>query len=356
MKRITVKNRLVLFFAIIIQQSIVIAAPLPLQLPANQQAYLNDQYWTEDAVRANANTNHCVEAADTVNYTDYRYVGAHNAFSYQPHFFKIAFQQDQTILGQLSYGVRGLMFDTYNWTLGWPFSLIGPNGSKVCLSHDAPGFTSVIQKGTNVYQSLKYELRRVVEFMRANPQAVITIMLEDYADRLVTAKEIKEVMAEAQYDVVFKPADLVNNQWPTLGWMRSHNKRLVFFTQRTANTDVTFYEFNYMLENNYGTTDETALCMPRPEARAMGPLVAFNNFKSIGITSPILLTAGPVHYDTAKRVTTNCQAKHFANGRLFNGYWADRVIYSCNGLYLLKQKTIFEYVNELNANPNKTMP
>jgi len=355
-KKIMMGNTsIIVLFFIIIQQSMIVSSPLPLSFPFHLALVLNDSRWFGDAQQANANINHFVEPGDGVNYIDYRYVGTHNSFT-DPHFFKVARQQDQPILGQLSYGIRGLMLDTYDWTLGWPFVLVGIRNAKVCLSHGAPGFVALVQKGTNEYQSLKYELYRVVEFMKANPRAVITIIIENYANALITIKEIKEVMAMAQYDVLFKPSDLVNNQWPTLGWMRSNNKRLVIFTQRGGNSEVTFSEFSYMIENQYDTTDEVALCSQRAESRGVGPLVAFNNFKSIGITAPVLMTRVPVQYDTAKRITTNCQARHFARDRLFNGYWADRVIDSCNCLYQDKQKTIFEYVNELNANPNKTMP
>lgn len=340
----------ILIYFLLLSSSFLITAPLSLLSPMNS----NDRYWAEDAQKANTNSNHFVEPADSTNYTDYRYVGTHNAYNYHPHFFNIAFQQDQTILGQLSYGVRGFMLDTYNWTLGWPNSLVGPQGAKVCLSHGEPGFVAFIQKGTTVYQSLKFELRRVVEFMKVNPQAVITIIIEDYADISRTVQEIKEVMNEAHYNPLFTPSDF-NHQWPTLGWMRTNNKRLVIFTQRAIITDTTFHQFDYMAENQYDTVDENALCTPRAESYATGPLVAFNNFKGTGITPPLVFTSHQVFYDTAKAVTTNCQAKHFADGRFFNGYWADRVIDSCNALYILNQKTIFEYVNELNANPNKTI-
>jgi len=340
----------ILICFLFLSHSFIITAQLSLTLPINS----NDKYWSEDANIANANANHFVEPEDSINYTDYRYVGAHNAFDYHPHFFKIAYQQDQTILGQLTFGVRGFMLDTYNWTLGWPNSLVGPQGAKVCLSHAEPGFVAFIQKGTTVYQSLKFELRRIVEFMKANPQAVITIIIEDYADTSRTTKEIKEVMQEAQYNPLFTPSDL-HYEWPTLGWMRTNNKRLVIFTQRATSTDITFHQFTYMAENQYDTTDENQLCTPRAESYAAGPLVAFNNFKGTGITPPVLFTSHQVCYETAKKVTTNCQAKQFADGKLFNGYWADRIIDSCNALYVLNQKTIFEYVNELNANPNKGM-
>jgi len=358
MKKIAIKNAsiIILICLFTIQSLKLQAAPLPVLLPLEQLIYMQDPYWIEDVKQANANINHFMEPLDTVNYTDYRYVGSHNAFT-DPHFFKIARQQDQPVLGQLTYGVRGLMFDTYDWNQGWPFALVGPRGTAVCLSHDAPGFVALVQKGTYQYQSLKYELRRVVEFLRVNPKAVVTIILENYANTLISTRAIEDVMMiEAKYNVLLRPSDLIANQWPTLGWMRANNKRLVIFTQKGSDTQSTFRQFSYMVENKYDTIDEVELCTLRPESSGNKSLVAFNNFKSIGITAPVLLTKEAVEYETAQRITTNCQAKNFANGRLFNGYWVDRIIDSCNYLYANGEETIFEYVNDLNANPNKTMP
>jgi hypothetical protein len=332
----------------------IVAAPLPLELSADQRAYLNDSAWIQDARQANANINHFVEPSDSTKYTDYRYVGTHNSHVY-PRFFKIVRQQDQTILGHLTYGVRGLMVDTYTWSLGWPSSLVGPESSKICLSHPEPGFLAFTQKGTVVYQSLKYELRRIVEFMKVNSKAVITIIFENYSDNQGLAKEIKSVMMEAKYDPVFKVSDF-SKEWPTLGWMRTNNKRLVMFTQRGGNTDVTFSQFTYVTENQYSTTDENELCKPRAESRNDRSLVAFNHFSGLAVTLLTCITRKPVMYDTVKRIITNCQAKKFANGKIFNGYWADRIVDSCNDLYGNNQKTIFEYVNELNANQDKTKP
>lgn len=338
-----------------LQSLVIMAAPLPLELPADQREYLNDSAWTEDAKEANNNKNHFIEPSDDTKYVDYRYVGAHNAHVY-PRFFKVVRQQDQTILGHLTYGVRGLMLDTYAWDLGWPSSLVGPKDSKVCLSHPKPGVLAFTQKGNTTYQSLKYELRRVIEFMKVNPKAVITIIFENYSDNPGLAQEIKDVMAKAQYDPIFKVSDLVEGNWPTLGEMRSKNKRLIFFTQTGSNTDVTFSQFNYMVENRYSTTDENELCNLRGESKNDKPLVAFNNFSGLAVTIPTYTTRDRVEYDAVKRITTNCQAKKFASGRLFNGYWADRIVGSCQDLYENKKKTIFEYVNDLNAKPDKTKP
>jgi hypothetical protein len=322
--------------------------PLSLSLP-------NDPYWHEDAQEANSNINHFIEPDDTVNYTDYRYVGAHNAHVY-PRFFTIVHQQDQTIIGNLSYGVRGLMLDTYNKNLSWLSSLQGPTDSRVCLSHPAPGFLAFTQKGHLTYQAMKYELRRIVEFMKLHHAAVITIILEDYANPKHTAQEIKEVMREAHYNPLFTPTDLINKQWPTLGWMRNHNKRLIIFSQRAHATDVTFHQFDYMVENIYSTTNEKLLCRTRTESPPIGQLIAFNNFSGITITVPTMMAIHQVEYTTAKRIIQKCKRCHFAAGKIFNGYWANRIVPSCDILFNNNKKTIFDYVNELNANPDKTTP
>ena len=342
-KRHRHNKSLLLALCLLLQHySTITPKPLPLSAPHH------DPYWRQDAQQANSNINHFIEPADELNYTDYHYIGAHNAHVY-PRFFSIVRQQDQTILGHLSYGVRGLMLDIYDWNLGWPSSLVGPQEAKVCLSHPQPGLIAVTQKGHLTYQSLHFELRRIVEFMRAHPQAVITIILEDYANPDQTAQEIKNVTTESAYDPLFKYADLIDNQWPTLGWMRKHNKRLIIFSQRAASTDVTFHQFDYMTENQYSTTNETTLCKNRTESPKTAPLIAFNNFSGVQLTLPTWITKKQVDHATAKRITTNCHAQCAPKRNMFNGYWANRIVDSCNHLYQNKQSTVFEYVNELNA-------
>lgn len=335
-----------------------IVLPLNLELP-------DDPFWREDAIEANNNLNHFVEPSDDTNYADYRYVGAHNAHVYH-RFFQTVRQQDQTILGHLSYGVRGLMLDTYNFTLGWPAAIRGPQGAKVCLSHGKPGFEAFTQKGHNSYQSLQYELRRIIEFMKRAPKAVITICIENYADTVQTTKEIQAVVAAAGYDPIFKPtdwmpaSDSINQTWPTLGWMRANNKRLVIFTQNGQSSPLTWKQYSYCIENQYSTTDENLLWKERSESAATSNtrrnIVVMNNFSDLAVTRATWDTKRQVSYTTVKRVTTNCQAKGFAKGRLFNGYYADRIVDSCNDLLDDPQKTIFHYVNELNAKTNKTQP
>jgi hypothetical protein len=325
--------------------------PTNLKLP-------DDPFWAEDAQEANANNNYYKEPSDNTNYADRRDVIAHNAHCYH-RFFQTVRQQDQTILGHLSYGVRGLMLDTYDFTLGWPAAIRGPKGAKVCLSHGQPGFIAFTQKGHNSYQSLQYELRRIIEFMRYNPRVVITIYLEDYANLAQTVKEIKATVQAAGYNPLFTPqdyplaSDINQQQWPTLGWMRANNKRLVIFTQNSPTTDVTWQQYNYSIENQYSTINKDDLWKQRDESKAKDNLprknVIFNNFQSIAVTLPTSTTRNQVEYAAVKSLIAYCKSKGFAHQRLFNGFAADRIVDSCNDLRENGKKTIFDYVNELNT-------
>ena len=75
----------------------------------------DDPYWPQDLREALSNRSNFIEPGDNLKYVDYRYAGAHNAFTY-PRFYPAVGQQDQTIIGQLTFGMRGLMLDTWDWT------------------------------------------------------------------------------------------------------------------------------------------------------------------------------------------------------------------------------------------------
>ena len=330
-------------------------AQYPDQLP-------DDPYWSEDLDEALRNGNHFIEPEDAVLYEDYRYVGAHNAFTYQ-RLYPTVRQQDQTIIGQLSFGVRGLMLDTYDWSRASSgVQSDGKLGSgSVVLAHGYDERNRV-QKYNNKFQTLKYELRRVVEFMKVNSQAVITIVLEDYADKDVTAREIEDVIRDAGRAgrILFTPADLhaaPGGKFPTLGWMRKRDKRLVVFTQVAAETSATFNQFDHCYENHYGTSDEAALCTERTESAASPALdrklVVFNHFpgpdQGSGVTPTTAMQKWRVEYSTAHDILIKARNLGFAGKRIFNGYWADRVIDCVNHIGEDGALSIFDYVNELNV-------
>lgn len=328
------------------------AATYPSTLP-------NDPYWPADLAAAQTNRNHFAEPADNVNYTDYCYVGTHNAFTY-PYFYPTVHQQDQTIIGQLEFGVRGLMLDTHDWKSGIIGTRVGTG--SVVLSHDTPGsFITTAHKAPNLeYQTLKFELRRVVEFLKVHPQSIVTIILEDYANPATTADEINQVLTEAGLPdkLILRPGDLHGGPFPTLGWMRQNNRRLIIFTQNAATTAVTFSEFVYCFENAYGTSDENALTTDRAEsarvpANVPRSLVVFNNFPGPGQGSGVTPTVGMqkdrVEYGAADHLISLAQIRGFAGRRPANGYWADIVTSCVTELEREGKKTIFDYANHENA-------
>lgn len=299
-----------------------------------------------------------IEPPDSLNYADYRYIGTHNSHVYY-RFFEVVNQQDRHIIWQLAQGARGLMLDTYDWNnLGWPNARRG--SGRVVLSHGRPGsFGTRIQKGHSSYQTLKWELRRIVEWMKLHPLAIVTIILEDYANPNLTAQEILQVMAEANYNPLLRPADWPiaspsqNYTWPNLGWMRANNKRLVIFTQVADTTSATWNQFSYVVENQHSTTDEHELCEERLESQALSALprklVVFNNFSGLAVTEAAGFISWIMRADTITNFTTQCELEGFAAGRRFNGYFVNRIVDTSNILSERRIASAFSYVNQLNA-------
>lgn len=293
-----------------------------------------------------------VEPSDTINYVDYRCVGAHNAHVYE-RWFNTVYQHRHSTTHMLYYGVRGLMWDTYK---GDSFTKQGPPDATVILSHGSPGPIAFTQKGNTTYQTLQYELKRVTEFLKSAPKAVVTIILEDYADPIQTAAEIKKQMTPGTLTPLFTMADYNSTNgkpagWPTLGWMRKNNKRLVIFTQRADSTDVTFSQFTYCRENQYSTTDINKLCNERTESAAKKgtptqQIVIFNNFSDLAVTQSTSVIKSSVEYNNVLAIVKKCAGAGWP--KIFNQYYADRIIDCCNELMEAGQKTVFHYVNEVN--------
>jgi len=322
---------------------------LPLYIPSYDDRY------EEDIREAGANKNFFNEPGDALNYAQYRYVGAHAAEKY-PRFFPEYTLQEQSISGLLATGVRGLMISIYDWSLSWS-SIIKEGKSVVCSRPTQE--TRVFRKnGKPLYQTLHYEMNRIFNFLKTHPQAVITILFDDYADTTKMARDIKEIIAENKYDPILKPSDWPyaekKGEWPTLGWMRSNNKRLVMFTQTyNFNTNFTWPVKNYWWENVYGTVDENLICANEKESLLEGrkstrDLVSFGCYGSVAISPAARDSNYCFSYDIAKKLTVGCQKRSFARGKLFNAYWADHIIKAANNLSIQKRKTVFDYVNELN--------
>jgi len=315
-----------------------------------------DDRYEEDLKQANADKDYFKEPEDALNYAQYRYVGAHAAEKY-PRFFTEYILQEQTILGMLSTGVRGLMISIYDWSNSWS-SIIREGVSVVC-SHPTEESIVFRKNGKPLYQTLHYEMNRIFNFLKSHPKAVITIVFQDHADLGKMVRDIKEIISKNNYDPILKPSDWVaarqKGEWPTLGWMRSNNKRLVMFTQiYESHTDYTWPVDSYFWENNYGTTDENIMCGEEKEfgiteSDKNRKLVSFGCYGSVSVSPRARNSLLCLDYNFAKKLALGCQQRKFAQGKIFNAYWVDHVIDAADALTKERKKTVFDYVNELNA-------
>ncbi|MHC3390399.1 phosphatidylinositol-specific phospholipase C domain-containing protein [Streptomyces lavendulocolor] len=130
--------------------------------------------------------------------------------------------QSRSVVEQLDDGVRGLMFDTYDKVQGHPAPVRG-----VMLCHSAIA----------CYSPFKTEFARVVDFLKKNPQEVVTIFLENYASQETLTKAIAQVLEEKNAtDLLFQPSeqgfDIDKSNWPRVRNMVARNERLVIFQDK----------------------------------------------------------------------------------------------------------------------------
>jgi hypothetical protein len=326
---------------------------LPLQAALAPYIPSYDDRYEDDMEQARGNKDYFKEPDDALNYAQYRYVGAHSAEKY-PRFFPQAALQDQPIPGLLTAGVRGLMLTTFDWSLSW--SSILKEGRSVVLSYPKQETTVFQKNGKPLYQTLHYEMNRIFNFLKSHPKAVITIIFEDYADSDKMDRDMREIIMKNSYDPILRPsqwsAAQQKGEWPTLGWMRKNNKRLIMFTQvNEQHTNFTWPENTYFWKNMTGTMNKDIACNEaqhdKPEPyNSHRLLVSFGCYGNPSLTPD---KRNCLSYGSIKDLTTACKQKGFARGKLFNGYWADYIISVVNGLVKDKRKTVFDYVNELNV-------
>jgi len=181
------------------------------------------------------------------------YLTSHNSYAASDHGYIYA-QQSLTIEKQLEFGVRALMLD------------IGLENDTIVLIHKNPFITRLLRAGKSPlpFQSA---LTTVKEFLEHHPSEVLTIFLENYVN---TDHHLDQAFREAQLaSFIFTPHEchsLSGDQWPTLGWMRAHNKRLIIFNS-LGETQLCFNQWQQVIENRWGTLHEINACHERYESK-----------------------------------------------------------------------------------------
>lgn len=139
-------------------------------------------------------------------FNEYTWVIAHNGY-----------QDDKRT--QLDRGVRGFMLDLHPGNLG---------SKDVYLCHTTGKGTCDVRRDKNFTDSLS---KVFLPFLRANPNAVVTLTLENYVDRATLQNALARV--PGLEDWVFDPAPYAGtSSWPTLEQMIRSGRRLVILTDR----------------------------------------------------------------------------------------------------------------------------
>jgi len=309
-----------------------------------------------------------IEPSDNLNLKDYHYVGTHNSHVNE-RFFKTVYQQRPSITEQLNFGVRGLMLDTYNWPSNMDIASVkyGEDiGTNVVLSHSNPGFTAFTQKGFTSFGKVEYQtfrnaLQEIFEYVRTHPQAFIFVLLENYADLSKVNTDIKNLAEAAKKtwphlqgaDPVFKPSDWPEapKTWPTLGWLRQHHKSLMF-TDLGDSREYIWYEHGIILENMYSAlawgplADMKRLCTTR--GGPQNSLSIFNHFSGQAVTRLVESVKNDHTYDLIKKLYYSA-CPNYNQGHGFLGYYGDRIVDAVTALKKEGKKTVFDFMNERNA-------
>ncbi len=154
-----------------------------------------------------------MDLPDDMRYDEVTWLCAHNAMSNGMDGW-VCPNQGWNIASQLKAGVHAQMWDVWD-----------EDGSLV-LKH---GNGSVFFPGV---LSLNEAFRSLGEYLRANPRAVVTVILESYVPN-----ELIRKVAEESGVYNFCQSLPVKGTWPTLGEMRASGKRLVLLTDRPDGND-----------------------------------------------------------------------------------------------------------------------
>ncbi len=187
--------------------------------------------------------------AGHIRYDEACFLTAHNAYASAAHGYVYA-QQSASIEKQLALGVRGFMLDTR------------VVNKTVRLCHKNSFITRLISRGKEP-MALHEVLVTLRRFLEENPTEVITLFVETYVEQPPQVVDGPFIQADLS-TYILTPSDC--EDWPTLSWMRTHNKRLVVFNAK-GQTDYCFNAWQRVVENQWGTLCPVRACKERPESR-----------------------------------------------------------------------------------------
>lgn len=203
---------------------------------------------------------------DALRLDQVHFVGAHNAlisrFSNTRWGTFLYAQQTWNIEQQLKHGVRVFELD------------IGGNYNKICVCHEKCTGPHALQK-IGFFESFAEIMQTFAAWLETHPKEVIMLLLDSIRDPAISQHMI-DVELEALPEVnkylitstIWNP-DNHNGHWPTLGWMRQHDKRLIIFNDRLDDScKYTFHHWSYVMCTPPHSADHEKSTQLRPESLA----------------------------------------------------------------------------------------
>uniref|UniRef100_A0A453JI78 PI-PLC X domain-containing protein n=1 Tax=Aegilops tauschii subsp. strangulata TaxID=200361 RepID=A0A453JI78_AEGTS len=172
----------------------------------------------------------------------------------------------------LQNGVRALMLDTYDFK------------GSVWLCHSSGGKCNDF----TAFEPALDTFKEIEAFLSANPSEIVTLILEDYVHAPNGLTNVFKASGLQKYwfPVSNMPKD--GQEWPLVSEMVTSNQRLLVFTSARSKqvTEGIAYQWNFMVENNYGDDGmDAGKCSNRAESAPLNDktksLVLMNYFPSV---------------------------------------------------------------------------
>lgn len=215
---------------------------------------------------------------DSLPFNKYAYLTTHNSYAIdgEPSHTgvpRVTFtNQEDTVTRQLNNGVRVLMLDTYDFE------------GDVWLCHSTGGKCYDI----TAFEPAIDTMKEIEAFLSANPSEIVTLILEDYVQAPNGLTKVFNDSGLLKYWFPVSNMPQNGQDWPLVSDMVANNQRLIVFTsiKSKQDTEGIAYQWNYMVENQYGDDGmEAGKCFNRAESAPLNdtskPLVLLNYFPSV---------------------------------------------------------------------------
>lgn len=199
---------------------------------------------------------------DEVRYDEACFLCSHNSYSAVENGWFPYRQQFYGEAKQLDLGVRAFMFDTWN------------DGGRIVLSHGKPSLQKWIRprsacRGEGLPSFLS-RLQLIRSWLQDHPAEVLTLILENHVHNSDIFNDV--IRRSGLHRIVLSSVVLAayrknanDDRWPSLGWMRRTNFRLVILSD-WSDGNWLLPEWKHAIENRPGSFNVSQATQERSES------------------------------------------------------------------------------------------